>query len=59
MWAVHILLNSFGLYYIEAEILRQGNDELLDGLEEGVIIQEEPSRQVKYANKAVRDLGAN
>lgn len=40
-WSFHVILTFFGMYFVEAEILRQGNDQILDDLEEGVIIKEE------------------
>ena len=37
-WATHIAITNCGMIAVEAEILRQGNDELLNDLEEGIII---------------------
>ena len=37
---MHIIVTSAGYLFVEAEILRQGNQGLLDGLEEGLIILE-------------------
>ena len=37
-WVVHMAITKFGLYLIEAEILRNGNEHLLNNLEEGVLI---------------------
>ena len=31
-------MNKFGMYLVEAEILRNGNEKLLNNLEEGIII---------------------
>ena len=43
------------MFYIEAEVLRKGNNELLDNLEEGVIIFEEESGEILYHNSAARN----
>ena len=40
-WIIHISIVKFNLIYIEAEVLREGNEQLLNNLEEGVIIVEE------------------
>ena len=37
----HLVVTKSGYLYIEAEILREGNESLLNNLEEGVIIFEE------------------
>ena len=41
MWGIHISITKCGMIAVEAEILRSGNDQLLNNLEEGVIIQRE------------------
>ena len=38
LWICHICITKVGMIFVEAEILRQGNEELLNNLEEGVII---------------------
>ena len=38
IWFMRMCFVQVGMYYVEAEILRIGNDSLLDNLEEGVII---------------------
>ena len=37
-WIIHMALNKFGSYLMLAEILKNGNEKLLNNLEEGVII---------------------
>ena len=37
-WIIHMALSKFSWYLIEAEILRNGNEALLNNLEDGVII---------------------
>ena len=38
MLAAHVIITSAGLLFVEAEILRCGNEHILDSLQEGVII---------------------
>ena len=35
---VYLAVTKFGIYYMECDILRQGNENLLNNLDEGVII---------------------
>ena len=35
---MHILFNKMGLLFVDSEILRKGNDQLLNDLQEGVVI---------------------
>ena len=37
-WFIHLCITQVGLYYVQSEILRIGNEQLLDNLEEGVVI---------------------
>ena len=41
MFIIHWIITKIGFLFIDAEMLRLGNDALLDNLEEGVIILEE------------------
>ena len=41
LFIVHLVVTKTGYLYIETEILREGNESLLNNLEEGVIIFEE------------------
>jgi len=40
------------MVYIEAEVLREGNDQTLDNLDEGVVILDEKDMKIRYYNKA-------
>ena len=40
MLFIHWIITKVGFLFIDAEVLRRDNEELLDGLEEGVIILE-------------------
>ena len=39
----HLVITKTGFIYVESEILREGNEQLLNNLEEGVMIIEEQS----------------
>ena len=38
LFFIHWVYSKCGFLYIEAEVLRRGNDQILDSLEEGVVI---------------------
>ena len=40
-WITHVSIMKLNFIFIEAEVLREGNEQLLNNLEEGVIIVEE------------------
>ena len=42
------------MLFVNAELLRQGNDALLDGLDEGVIIIDEATNKVTFLNSAAK-----
>lgn len=52
LFIIHWVLTIVGMIYVDAEVLRKGNNELLDNLEEGVIIFEEKSGEILYHNNA-------
>ena len=41
IWGIHMVVTKWGMIFVDAEVLRTGNEQLLNNLEEGVIIQEE------------------
>ena len=49
---IHLLLTKIGMIYIDAEVLREGNDSTLNNLEEGVVILKEEDLQVQFQNQA-------
>ena len=55
----HLVITSAGLLFVEAEILRRGNENVLDSLQEGVIILSEDSKEMHYLNKAARNIIKN
>ena len=53
---IHMILTKFGFLFIDAEVLRSGNAQLLDNLEEGIIILNETSNEVMFYNSAAAGL---
>ena len=51
---MHIVINIVGLLFVKAEILRAGDEQLLNDLKEGVIIMDEDSGLVLFVNKAAK-----
>ena len=56
---MHIVLNIVGMLFIEAEILRAGDEQLLNDLKEGVIIMDKESWLVLFVNKAAKKFNFN
>lgn len=50
----HLIINSMGMLFVEADILRTGNEQLLNNLKEGVIIMDQKTGMVKFANTAAK-----
>ena len=44
------------MIYADAEILRTGNEQLLNNLEEGVIIQEKDTQEIIFMNKSANNF---
>lgn len=55
---VHCLTAICGQLYSETEILRKDNERLLENHSESVVILEEPSGKVTFANTAAKTFGA-
>ena len=55
----HIVITMAGLLFVEAEILRCGNENILDSLQEGVIILSEDKNEMHYLNRAARNISFN
>ena len=51
-----IILRKVGMIYIDAEVLREGNDATLNNLEEGVIILKTDDLQIQFQNKAAEKV---
>ena len=50
----HMVINAVGLMFVEADILRTGNELLMNDLKEGVIIVDQESGLVKFVNNAAK-----
>lgn len=48
---MRLLIQTLGYLYVEAEIMRKGNEVILNNLKEGVIIIEEETNQVTFVNE--------
>ena len=49
---IKLISTKIGMIYIDAEVLREGNDSTLNNLEEGVVILKEEGLQVQFQNQA-------
>ena len=49
---IHLILTKIGMIYIDAEVLREGNDSTLNNLEEGVVILKEEDLTIQFQNQA-------
>lgn len=56
---IHLVLTKFGFLFIDAEVLRSGNAQLLDNLEEGIIILDETSKEIMFYNNAAAGLSSD
>ena len=52
LFLCYLAINKIGMIVIESEILREGNENLLNNLDEGVIIQQEDSKEILFQNTA-------
>ena len=52
MFCFHWIVTKIGFLFIESEVLRKGNEQLLDGFDEGVIVLEEKSNNILFYNAA-------
>ena len=50
----HMVINAVGLIFVDADINRSGNEQLLNDLKEGVIIMDPQSGLVHFVNKAAK-----
>lgn len=54
IWMCHICITKIGMIFVEAEVLREGNEQLLNNLEEGVIIGHEDNTKILFMNEAAK-----
>ena len=52
LFFIHWVITKVGFLFIDSEVLRKGNDQLLDSLEEGVVILDQSSNDILYYNAA-------
>lgn len=52
----NLFLAWIGSLFVEAELPRQGNEKLLNGLKEGILILEEDSSTIQFHNQAALRL---
>ena len=52
----HCIITKVGLIYINAEVMSSGHDALLNGLEEGLIIADEHTKEMQFANIAAKRI---
>ena len=55
-WICHLVITKVGMIFIDAEILRAGNDQLLNELEEGVIILQDDTKEMMFSNSAANQI---
>ncbi len=56
---IHLIITKVGFIYTEAEVLRKGNDQILNNLNEGVIILDQEDLQIKFQNRAAQACKSN
>ena len=56
MSGLYVWANKAGMTYVEAEVLREGNEQILNSLQEGVIILDEKTLNVQFKNETAKKL---
>ena len=56
LWICHLTITKVGMIFIDAEILRAGNEKVLNELEEGVIILQAESKETVFCNDAANRI---
>ena len=49
---LNLVMTKVGMIYVDAAVLREGKDETLENLNEGLVILDENNLEVLYYNKA-------
>ena len=47
---IHIIITKVGMLYADTEVLRSGNNQLLDDLDEGIVLFDEKEKGIIYHN---------
>ena len=53
---IHLVITKWGIIYVNSEILAEGNLQLLENIEEGVLILEEESLDQLFLNKSAKNI---
>ena len=53
---VHLIITKVGKIFVESEVLREGNEQLLNNLDEGVVIIDEDSKDILFQNRSAEVL---
>lgn len=56
LFFIHLIITQVGMIFVESEIVRIGNDQILDNLKEGVVILAEENDKVLFVNPAAKSL---
>ena len=54
--SVYIVMNYLGLLYVKSEILRKGNESILNDSKDGIIIMDQATEMVMFINTAAKAL---
>ena len=53
---IHFIITSVGLLFVSSEILREGNEDILNNLKESVILAEKDTGKIVFANSSAKRL---
>ena len=53
---LHFVITSVGLLFVWAELMRGGNEQILNNLKESVVLFEQKTGTIMFANTAARRL---
>ena len=56
LWLIHLVVTSVGMTLVNAQILNEGNEQLLNNSDQGILIFDQHSEELMFANKAVSKL---
>ena len=56
LFGLHLIFTMVGMTYVDAEVLKNGNEQLLNTLSEGVIIFQGDEKDVIFTNTAAKSL---
>jgi sensor histidine kinase regulating citrate/malate metabolism len=56
---IHVGISYAGLLYAKSEILLDGNDQVLNGLEEGLFVIDETKGKIRFINDAANIILKN